>query len=757
MIIRTCYIAFIIHWLSVDAKSNIAFIPAMAPRAQITIPAAATKKISASTALTISQIATTAIAPNRAPLLVRSMPILASTTPPQRMPMPPVAAAAPTATQQPKQILAAAQMIRSTPKPTIKVDANALYMKWKHLLKNPTSFIEITTFIAEHPTLPKQITLREKAERIMSDPGTDPIAINQIINFFDRYNPQTGRGQFYYAKALLTKGKIDQAKQEFYKLLESFSIPVDIIAQLPNYKDYLPFLWAYLHASNLLYTKKTQEALALLHYLSPAEKERILLRIDLINNKTDAPSRAAKLILTPGNNEAIVFDLIRYNRRLETKEGTETAIQLFTTHTFLDEEQHASSFWKERNILARRMLDDKRPEDAYKLIKNHGFKIKKETHPGQILCDEECAHAHCMTGWLALKHSKRPEKALGIFQGIKLVVKEAISKARVLYWIGESYLQIKQFSEAKKAFLEASTYSTTFYGQMAASKISSPLLKDQPPKISTVTFKTVLDIVVSPTEKQAFENLELVQIIRSVPEATRIHNCDSFFFALLKVNPTLQFQRQVFDLAESVKNRSYAVLLAKKKHMTFRVAYPLLNKKTRQNTVNLIAPKSQFNPILMPLVHAIIRRESGFDESALSGANAQGMMQLVPATAKQEVKEIKRFGIHFPSSINLYEKIKNIILGTSHIEGRLAKYNGSLILSLADYNAGPKPIQEWINNYGDPRNPDVDIVNWIECIPYYETRNYVQRVLENFMVYQQFLNEEAGKPTAKTLLSYLKR
>jgi soluble lytic murein transglycosylase-like protein len=227
------------------------------------------------------------------------------------------------------------------------------------------------------------------------------------------------------------------------------------------------------------------------------------------------------------------------------------------------------------------------------------------------------------------------------------------------------------------------------------------------------------------------------------------------------VSQTLEFQRQVFDLAESVKSRSYAILLSKKKHMTFKVAYPLLRRETRKATIERIVPKSQYGKLLMPLCHAIIRRESGFDEAALSSANARGMMQLVPASAKEEARAIKRFGITI-SANNLYDKISNITLGASHIEGLLTNYQGSLILSLAAYNAGPKPVGEWIRDYGDPRTPGIDIVNWIECIPYAETRNYVQRVLENFIVYEQFLHEEAAGTSTQigamnlNLLSYLK-
>ena len=632
-----------------------------------------------------------------------------------------------------------------TPTANVRIESKALFDQWKRLLLGTVTFTEIATFIEQHPTWPKQSLLCERAEDALDDPSADPVASARVIEFFDRYHPRTGKGQFYYAKALLTQGKIDQAKQEFYKLLVSFPIPANIIGQLVNYKQYLPFLWAYLHSSNMLYTKHSSDATALLGYLTPEEKERISLRLDLLAKKSDAAGRAQKLISVPGNNEGVIFELIRYYRQLKTAEGTEAAVQLFLTHTFLDEQQHASAFWKERNLLARRMMDAKRPIDAYKLVKNHGFKINKEKHQGEIRCGEECAHAHCMTGWLALNYANKPEKALGVFKGIETVVKESISKARVIYWIGESYLKLNQLSEAKKAFLEASTYSTTFYGQMAASQIANAKLKDKHPTIKNVSFKAVLEITVPPEEKAAFENLELVQVIRSVPESIKGHNCDAFFFALLNVSKTLAFQRQVFDLAETTKSRAYAVLLARKKHMTFKVAYPLLRAETRKASVERIIPKSQFGNLLMPLAHAIIRRESGFDESALSEANARGMMQLVPATARQERARVaKRFGVNLSPKINLYEKIQNITLGTSHIEGLLDNYRGSLVLSLAAYNAGPKPVDEWIRDYGDPRLPGVDIVNWIECIPYAETRNYVQRVLENFIVYKQFLHEETA-------------
>lgn len=728
-----CYFV-VICWFCVVTQADI--IPVMpAIQGAQAMPSIAVKQ-SASTFMTptIAQINQPAIL-SSAPVLA-AQPNLAATSSAAIVPAPAVPA--------PAVIPSVKKSAVVMPAPSVKIDAKALFDQWKHLLLGTATFIEIATFIEQHPTWPKQSILRKRAEDALDDPSVDSASAAQAVEFFDRYPPRTGKGQFYYAKALLTQGKIDQAKQEFYKLLVSFPIPSNILGQLVHYKQYLPFLWAYLHSSNMLYTKHNSDAIALLGYLTPEEKERISLRLDLLAKKPGAAERAEKLISVPGNNEGVIFELIRYYRQLKTDEGTEAAVQLFLKHTFLDEQQHASAFWKERNLLARRMMDAKRPIDAYKLVKNHGFKINKEKHQGEIRCGEECAHAHCMTGWLALNYANKPEKALGVFKGLETVVKEAISKARVLYWIGESYLKLNQLSEAKKTFLEASTYSTTFYGQMAASQIANTKLKDQYPTIKNVAFKAVREIVVPPEEKVAFENLELVQVIKAVPESIKGSNCEAFFVALLNVSKTLAFQRQVFDLAEKMKSRAYAVLLARKKHMTFKVAYPLLRAETRKATVNRIIPKSQFGTLLMPLAHAIIRRESGFDESAVSEANARGMMQLIPPTARQERARVStQFGISLPSKINLYEKNQNIILGTSHIEGLLVKYNGSLILSIAAYNAGQKPIDDWIRDYGDPRLPGVDMVNWIECIPYAETRNYVQRVLENFIVYKQFLHEEA--------------
>ena len=236
-----------------------------------------------------------------------------------------------------------------------------------------------------------------------------------------------------------------------------------------------------------------------------------------------------------------------------------------------------------------------------------------------------------------------------------------------------------------------------------------------------------------------------MQTIRSVPAAIKGSNCDLFFFALLSLNPKLEFQHMVFELAEQMKARSYAIRLSKRTHMTFPVAYPSLRTQTQKATIDRIAPKSRFGVLLPSLVHAIIRRESCFDDRAQSPAGALGLMQLMPTTAQTEVKALKRFGLHI-TRINLFEKTKNILLGTSHIDGLLETYQGNLVLSIAAYNAGTKAVDEWIETYGDPRSTSVDLVHWIESIPYAETRNYVQRVLENFMVYDQLLFNNHGLP-----------
>jgi soluble lytic murein transglycosylase len=187
----------------------------------------------------------------------------------------------------------------------------------------------------------------------------------------------------------------------------------------------------------------------------------------------------------------------------------------------------------------------------------------------------------------------------------------------------------------------------------------------------------------------------------------------------------------------------------------FKEAYPKLKHETQKATLSKIVPKSQYHFILPALVHAIIRRESCFDANAKSEAGAIGLMQLMPKTASKEIsKAEKRYGISFPKHSSLTQKDKNIVLGTTHIVSLLEKFDGSLILSIAAYNAGSTPVDEWIQTFGDPREKGTDLVTWIECIPFAETRNYVQRVLENFMVYQHQLQDK--EESHFDLIQYLK-
>ena len=623
----------------------------------------------------------------------------------------------------------------------VKQSPNELFRQWQRLLVHSGTFSELVCFIEQHPDWPRQTDLRQKAEKALDDAQNNAVSILTIIQFFDRYRPQTGRGQFYYARALLMAGRIEDAKHVFNILLTQFIIPAELIPELKRYEAYLPFSWAFRQANMLLYHQKTMEVQAILPYLTPDEGERVAIRLHLLQKNFAVIPRAMVLIQSSNHmNEGLIFDLIRYYRQLKTADGDNEAVRLFHTYTFLDEAIYPALFWGERNILVRRMLEAKRSNDAYLLAKGHGFSIKKQTHPHEIRCAEDCANAFCMTSWLALRAGNDPARALASLQEIENVVKSPITKARVYYWLAETYIALNNNEEVKNHLKKAAEFPTTFYGQLALSHLNEYYIRDKKEPVKPTLFP---DITITATDRSAFENLEIVKAIRSVPEIVNGANCDSFFFALLALNPKLEFQHMVFELAEQMKARSYAIRLSKRTHMTFPVAYPSLRLQTQKETIDYIAPKSRFKALLHSLVHAIIRRESCFDDRAKSSAGALGLMQLMPATAQKETKALKRFGIHMPR-INLFEKVKYIILGTSHIEGLLETYQGSLILSIAAYNAGTKPVDEWIETYGDPRLKNVDVVHWIESIPFAETRNYVQRVLENFMVYEQLLFDNHG-------------
>lgn len=326
----------------------------------------------------------------------------------------------------------------------------------------------------------------------------------------------------------------------------------------------------------------------------------------------------------------------------------------------------------------------------------------------------------------------KPDIALAHFKAVNDHVKGAISKAKSAYWIGRTYEHKGKNDLAAKFYTKAARYKTTYYGQLAAAKI-----KQNPfPTLSAAP-------CAQNEEKQRFAQNELVKaahILKGLGNAAD-HELNKFLLQIADQAKTKGERELSVQLAQALSPEN-VVWVAKKagyrEPVLLKAAFPTYT----------IPRKGQEIPET-PLVMAVAYQESRFVPSALSSAGAMGLLQLLASTA---AREAKRLGIPHKQN-KLFDPQHNLVLGSAHLSHLLKDFMGSYILVFAAYNAGPTPISRWLQEYGDPRTDAVDIIDWIEMIPYYETRNYVMRVLENVTNYRSVLHANPKK----TLVDDLKR
>lgn len=367
-----------------------------------------------------------------------------------------------------------------------------------------------------------------------------------------------------------------------------------------------------------------------------------------------------------------------------------------------DSPGHVSAWWDLRQTVARRVIERHDFDLAYRLASAHDLTEGKDFLQAEFL-----------SGWLAFRLLDQPGVAEDHFRALYESAKMPVSRARAAYWLGRVFEQTGNKSRAEQAYSDAAAYDLTFYGQLAATRLSSS---------PTLTIES--DPPIPPKTRQGFGSSDIVAAIArlyAVGEADRAH-------IFLKSATEAAKERSEFALlAEIAANKlhrlDYGIEVVKaanqKGFMITTGGYPMLNR-------NVPTPPE------VALTNALVRQESMFNTGAESPVSAQGLTQLMPATAKEVARHI---GMKFKRS-RLAEPDYNLRLGTAYLQDLISRFGGSYVLALAAYNAGPGRVNEWVRKYGDPRSASIDAVDWIELIPVYETRNYVQRILENVQIYR---------------------
>lgn len=366
-------------------------------------------------------------------------------------------------------------------------------------------------------------------------------------------------------------------------------------------------------------------------------------------------------------------------------------------------------WWPIRNWTARIALDRGDVSIAYRMAANHGL----ESGAG-------FAEGEWLAGWVSLRFLREPEQAYQHFVRLFEGVSTPVSLSRGAYWAGRAAEALGNQQTADRWYEQAAEHTTAFYGQLAALKTGAEN-----------NLAMVSELPSPPNERSEFQSGEVVQAVELLIDHGFGERIDNLIMHLANKVDDEASAHFIAELAEKAGRRDLAVRVARQFRRSGLILtghlYPVIQ-----------LPQAELASVDDPasaeaLVLAIVRQESSFDTNAVSRAGARGLMQLMPATAHAVAADLE-----LPFNVNrlLSDPDYNLRLGETYLRQLIERFDGSLLLAVAAYNAGPARVSGWLNRYGDPRTDFVDPIDWIESLPFAETRNYVQRVLEGMMVYR---------------------
>ena len=569
---------------------------------------------------------------------------------------------------------------------------------WQYLLDpdSDASFDEITTFIENNPNWPEQKKLRLRAEMALHKAD---VPDHEVIEWFGDGTPLTGVGKIAFAEALqrnrqATRERINSLIHDAWRNGD-FDEPQER-KLLDTYDDVLTREDHIARIDRLLWEERTSAAKRILSHVPENYQKLFKARMALIDDKRLAIIAVAQVPSSLKNDPGLTFDRLLFRARRDDDSGVREMLLAAPAHP-----PYPDKWWKYREAQIHIAVDDKNYSLAKKLLANHG------QSEGTGLAD-----ALWLQGWLKTEFLGQPQEGYNLFSDMYDKVKYPVSKSRAAYWAARSAEINGNDEEAKKWYKIAVSYPTTFYGQLALLKSSgkAPLSIPSSPSISAES-------------RTKFGQNDFMKVIRITIDAGNYDLARRLITLAVENTDDLSEVTMVTELGEGSGHSHLSVHAAKKAlHQNIVLVeggYP--TPKTPSST-----------GIERSLTLAISRQESEFDPNARSPSNAVGMMQLLPRTAKEVAKKNH---MAFSAS-RLSEPGYNMTLGSLYLSRLINSYDGSYIMGIAAYNAGPGNVRNWVKKFGTPGNDVDNAVNWIEKIPFNETRNYVQRVLENLQVYR---------------------
>jgi len=585
-------------------------------------------------------------------------------------------------------------------KATYTLPAKYIQWSWLRTYKGGASFDDITLFMIDNPDWPYRQTLMRRAEEAL----VNPVSIERTLSWFADTTPLTGMGMLRYGEALIANGDILKGAQWIRTAWKEGNFSKKHEKKIKKkHKKILSTSDHEERLNRLLWDKRAVDAIRLLDYVSNTQKKLAIARIRLMRMSKNVDAALAQIPTSDLNHPGLMYERAKWRRRKGKHEGARE-ILLKQDETA----PRADKWWLERQIQARKLLRLGHISEAYQLVSKHGLE------PGG-----KFAAAEWEAGWIALRFLHDYDIALKHFKRLYNNVSYPISRSRGAYWIGRTYTAMKDAKSADYWFGEASSYASTFYGQVAMKEMDQNFL----PTIRVSTKPK--SAIISKADKS-----ELVKIVKHLAELGESKRARPFLLKLTEQAASLEEHAYIGTLAHEIDRPDYAIAVAKRASQLgtelTHISWPTTSH----------APENP--PIELPLILAITRQESAFAADAISPVGARGLMQLMPATARSVSKKLK---ISYSKNKLTSQPDYNTLLGSTYLGGLIRRFDGSYIMAIASYNAGSSRVRQWTKEWGDPRKGEIDIIDWIELIPFRETRNYVQRVMENLQVYRQLLRK----------------
>ncbi len=573
----------------------------------------------------------------------------------------------------------------------------------------PATFEQIAELIRRRPDWPNMGTLRLRAEKLLpANAAPAPLAA-----WFTQSSPQTFDGLMAFLEALRTIGDREEFAQTARSYWRDYPMRADQQqAFLALAGEHLDASDHWRRADRMVWQDSLSQAERVAALLPAGQRALIKARIALRDRTSGVDAAIERVPADLQDDEGLIYDRLRWRQRQGLERGALEMLQRQPTDV-----RYARSWARVRMVLARDTLEAGQAELAYSLAANH-----RQT------AGVNYVGAEWLAGWIALHHLGKPGPAADHFARLLEASSTPISRSRGAYWLGEAWEAMGDRQQAIRWWQQASTYPTAFYGQLANQRLGQ-----------MTPFAPTETAMVAPAAGAHFG--ETGCLVLTLARLGAGDLAEPFLNLIARRSSTLDDYRALAGLSLAVGDMPSAVHAGKQ----------LVNR-------NAWLPVAAYPQVALPtfagapepaISLAIIRQESLFDQHAVSRVGARGLMQLMPGTANDLAREL---GLSVSTADLTKNPALNLRLGTEFLRQMLNRYDGSAVLAMAAYNAGPGNANRWIRRFGDPRDPNVDVRHWIESIPFAETRNYVQRVLEAAIVYRRLAGHGGGAAGIASLL-----